>query len=69
MTIGIIGSQTLGTPTEIYEILHKGNSVKIVGIEGMDSHNTFRLTRIVDDCIPFIPPITRAERRKLKRKK
>jgi hypothetical protein len=65
--VAIIG-QTVGTPTEIYEALHGNASVKVVGIEGMDTDKTFRLTRIVDDAMLFRPPLTRAERRKLKRK-
>jgi hypothetical protein len=67
--IGIIGSQTLGTPVEIYEALYGNNTVKVVGIEGMDSDKTFCITRIVNDFMLFKAPLTRKERRKLNRKK
>jgi hypothetical protein len=66
--VAIIG-QTIGTATEIYDALYGNNTVKIVGIEGMDADKTFSITRIVDDSILFKPPLTRAERRKLERKK
>lgn len=66
--IAIIGSQTLGTATEIYEIMHGDNKASIVVIAGEDKTKSFAITRMAEIPELFIPLLTRAERRKLKRK-
>jgi len=69
MKVVVIGSQTLGTPTEIYEALHGVfGRYDIHMIDNETSIKTFHITRITnnDNLIKF--PITRKERRKLNRK-
>lgn len=63
--IAIIGSQTLGTATEMYEILHGDNNANVVLIAGEDKTKSFVIIRAPE---LFIPPLTRAERRKQNRK-
>lgn len=67
-TVAIIGSQTLGTATEIYEIMHGDNKASIVVIAGEDKTKSFVITRVAEIPELFIPPLTRAERRKQNRK-
>jgi hypothetical protein len=65
--IAIIG-QTLGTPTEIYELLH-GNNHKILIIGEEDKSVAFKIENIFRyDELSFGSSLTRKERRKLKRK-
>lgn len=64
----IIGSQTLGTPTEMYEALY-GDNIKVALIEGESKSVTFKIENTYVDPDFFIKPLTRKERRKLKRKK
>jgi hypothetical protein len=64
--IGVIGSKTLGNPTEIYEILHGNNQVILVENESKTA--TFKIENIYDNPESFILPLTRKQRRKLARK-
>jgi hypothetical protein len=65
--IAIIGGHTLGTPTEIYEILHGKNQVVL--IESESKTQTLEITNIIPLSELIGIPLTRKERRKLKRKK
>lgn len=68
MKVAVIGSQTLGTPTEIYEALY-GNPQKIF-VEGLTDTSTFQITNTYERVSrPFIKPLTRKERRKQARKR
>jgi hypothetical protein len=64
--IAIIGNQTIGTPTEIYDALHGKATVLIVSNELADKTFTIENT-IIEMPKRFTPPLTRKERRKLKR--
>ena len=67
--IALIGSSTLGTPTEIYEALH-GNHHEILIIADESKTATFKIENIITKMPDlYFPPMTRKERRKLKQLK
>lgn len=69
MEKAIIGCQTIGSPTEIHEMLHGGIMGKydVHLIDNETSIKTFRIEKIIDYS-EFKRPQTRAERRKLNHK-
>lgn len=66
----IIGSQTLGSPTEIYMVLNGGlmGKYEVHIIDNETSLKTFRIERIISELDLVRMPETRAERRKRNRK-
>jgi hypothetical protein len=67
MKIAIMGNQTIGTPTEIEEVLH-GHTMPII-VNGLPENTTFTIVNTyIKPYETFERPITRAERRILKRK-
>lgn len=62
----LIGGQTIGSPTEIYEALH-GNNHKVVMVNDKPFSKAFLINAY---CAPELVrlPLTRKERRKQKRK-